>query len=59
MEEEIKVYEYENFESLQTKMCINIYGKKFHVQKNKWKSHNRNALCWGFYCVNDNKKKLM
>jgi hypothetical protein len=51
MEEEIKVNEYEDFESLQTRMCRRIY-----IWQNKWKSHNRNALCWGFYCVNENLK---
>jgi hypothetical protein len=56
MEEEIKVNEYENFESLQSKTCINIYGKKIHVKKKSAKVTNRNALCWGFYCVNDNNK---
>jgi hypothetical protein len=23
---------------------------------NKWHPHNRNALCWSFYCVNENPK---
>jgi len=27
-----------------------------HLQRNKWKGHNRNATCWAFYYVNDNKK---
>jgi len=30
--------------------------KKLHVQRNKWKGHNRNSICWAFYCVNDNKR---
>ncbi len=30
--------------------------KNLHLQKNKWKGHNRNATCWAFYYVNDNKK---
>ncbi len=30
--------------------------KKLHVQINKWKGHNRNATCWAFYCVNNNKE---
>jgi hypothetical protein len=21
-----------------------------------WKNHNRNAICWAFYCINDNQK---
>jgi len=29
--------------------------KKLYVQKKKWKHDKRNALCWSFYCVNDNK----
>ncbi len=26
-----------------------------HVQKEIWKKHNTNVLCWAFYCVNDGK----
>jgi len=29
---------------------------KLYVQRNKWKIHNRNAICLAFYCVNDNKE---
>ncbi len=29
--------------------------KKLHVQRNKWKGHNRSSICWAFYFVNDNK----
>ncbi len=29
--------------------------KKLHFQRKKWKHDSRNALCWSFYCVNDNK----
>ncbi len=29
--------------------------QKLHVQINFWKSYNIIALCWGFYCFNDNK----
>jgi len=29
--------------------------KKLHLQRRKWKHDSRNALCWSFYCVNDNK----
>jgi hypothetical protein len=25
-------------------------------QRKEWRGHNINALCWSFYCVNDNKK---
>jgi hypothetical protein len=28
--------------------------KKLHVQKIFWRGNNINALCWAFYCVNDN-----
>ncbi len=24
------------------------------IYKEKWKMHDRNALCWSFYIVNDN-----
>ncbi len=30
--------------------------KKLHAQKGFWKRNNKNALCWAFYCVNDNKE---
>ncbi len=29
---------------------------KLHAQRLFWKPHNRNVLCWTFYCVNDNTK---
>ncbi len=24
--------------------------------RKEWRGHNINALCWSFYCVNDNKE---
>jgi hypothetical protein len=30
-----------------------------HTQRKKWRRHNRNAICWAFYYVNDDKKKLI
>jgi hypothetical protein len=27
-----------------------------HNQRKKWRGHNKNAICWVFYCVNDDKK---
>jgi hypothetical protein len=30
--------------------------QKLHVQRNFWRRHNRNSLCWAFYYVNDGKK---
>jgi hypothetical protein len=27
-----------------------------HTQRLFWKSNLKNALCWAFYCVNDNKE---
>ncbi len=30
--------------------------KKLHAQIVFWKRNNKNALCWTFYCVNDNKE---
>jgi hypothetical protein len=56
---------FENHDNLQIKANVNSKRKneimkenfkKLHVQINKWKGHNRNATCWAFYCVNDNKK---
>jgi hypothetical protein len=33
-------------------------GKKNgeQIMKKFWKGHNKNALCWEFYCVNDGKE---
>jgi hypothetical protein len=30
--------------------------EKLHVQRSFWRRNNKNALCWAFYCVNDNKE---
>jgi hypothetical protein len=30
-------------------MKVNL--EKLQVQKEKWKGHDRNALCWSFYIV--------
>jgi hypothetical protein len=30
--------------------------QKLHVQREFWKGHDINFLCWAFYCVNDGKK---
>jgi hypothetical protein len=30
--------------------------QKLHVQRNFWRRHNKNSLCWAFYCVNDGKE---
>jgi hypothetical protein len=27
-----------------------------HNQRKIWRGHNNNAICWAFYCVNDDKK---
>jgi hypothetical protein len=29
---------------------------KLHAQRAFWRRNSRNALCWAFYCVNDNKE---
>ncbi len=56
---------FENHDSLQTVKSVNSERKNeimknnfknIHVQRNKWKSHNGNATCWAFYCVNANKE---
>jgi hypothetical protein len=28
--------------------------QNFYLQREKWKGHDRNALCWSFFIVNDN-----
>jgi hypothetical protein len=30
--------------------------KKLHAQRVFWRGNNKNALCWAFYCFNDNKE---
>jgi hypothetical protein len=35
---------------------MNSFWELLHSQRKKWRSHNRNVLCWSFLCVNDNKK---
>jgi len=30
--------------------------KKLHAQRTFWRRNNINALCWAFYCVNDDKE---
>ncbi len=27
-----------------------------HIQRKIWKGHIRNAICWDFYCANDDKE---
>jgi len=34
---------------------MEIKLQQLHVQRKMWKGHNRNALCWSFYCVNGGK----
>ncbi len=35
---------------------MNKILKKLHVQRKIQRGHNKNSLCWAFYCVNDGKK---
>ncbi len=35
---------------------MNIQIKKLRAQRTFWRENNKNALCWAFYCVNDNKE---
>jgi hypothetical protein len=30
--------------------------QKLHDQRKFWRGHNRNSLCWAFYCVKDGKE---
>ncbi len=30
-----------------------------HNQRKIWKGHNKNAICWAFYCVNDDKELIL
>jgi hypothetical protein len=33
--------------------------QQLQIQRRKWCPHNRNALCWSFYCVIDTSKVNM
>ncbi len=35
---------------------INVFLKLLHSQRKEWRPHNKNALCWPFFYVNDNTK---
>jgi hypothetical protein len=63
MEEEI-IEKFGIQPSLQTKKNVNVNEgkekikenlKNLHFQRKTWQKDSRNALCWSFYCVNDNK----
>jgi hypothetical protein len=43
-----------NLENNEEKMKENLM--KLHAQRLFLKPNSRNALCWAFYCVNDNKE---
>jgi hypothetical protein len=45
----------EKFKSRNVQIMKKIL-QKLHVQRKIWKGHNKNSLCWAFYCVNDGKK---
>ncbi len=38
------------------KQIMNFFLQKLHVQRIFWKGHNKNSLCWAFYCVDDGKE---
>jgi len=35
---------------------MNYFLKKLHAQRLFWKPNSKNALCWAFYYVIDNKE---
>ncbi len=37
------------------KKIMQQHFKKLHIQRKFWKPKGRNALCWSFFCINDNK----
>jgi hypothetical protein len=59
IENDVKRGESENVQTKNNKVEEN--GKqtmkkklqKLLVQRNFWRRHNKNSLCWAFYCVND------
>jgi hypothetical protein len=59
--EDEMLLEHEEMGSLQTKGSRNLEMneknlKKLHAQRTFWRKNSKNALCWAFYCVNENKK---
>jgi hypothetical protein len=30
--------------------------QKLHIQRKIWRCHNKNAICWVFFCVNNDKE---
>jgi hypothetical protein len=30
--------------------------QRLHTQRKVWNGHTRNAICWAFYCANDDKE---
>jgi len=42
----------QEFDEKKTKQIL----QQLHTQRKNWRFHNRIALCWSFYCVNDNSK---
>jgi len=33
-----------------------FFLQKLHIRRKMWRSHNKNVLCWAFYCVTDGKE---
>ncbi len=33
-----------------------FFLQELHIQKKMWGGHNKNVLCWAFYCVSDGKE---
>jgi hypothetical protein len=45
----------ENINANEGKGKMKEHLKKLHFQRKNWRHDSRNALCWSFYCVNNNK----
>jgi hypothetical protein len=52
----------ESFQTIQSainkkalKGTIETNLRNLHVHIQIWRGHNKNAICWAFYCVNDGK----
>jgi hypothetical protein len=59
---------FENHDNLQIEISVNLERKNeimkndlknLHAQRNNWKNHNRNAISWAFYCINNNKELIV
>jgi hypothetical protein len=52
----MQMYEKRKQKSFKNEKKMKEHLKKVHAQWLFWKPHSKNALCWAFLYVNDNKE---